>query len=376
MSILGNLNNLTEEEPQKGSFEVPKVAKDDDTSSLNLKNCIMVVSPAIHVLSISFIAVLSFILLLLGINLFMFDTPKNKPQDIEFVLVDKEQMPINKNTKYRADKNSRASGKHDPNKKVSKPAPVSKKTPTAASSTQQLMKKVAKQQAQHAKQTPKPVQKTVTQTQPQTPQKTQTQAAPKPTMPTAKPSYAPPSAPKINTSAKAPIGLPAPPTVTAGKSYSTGPVGGSGTRTGSTLSSSSTSGSSGSAGSTGSRASSGSTGNAGPGGNPNGPWGVDALREPNFAPYMRELQSRIKYNWDPPKGNESKRVVLLFRIAKNGQLLSNKVSKSSGLAAADRAALNAVEVTAPFRPLPAEFKGQYIDIQFTFDYNVFGATGY
>ena len=44
--------------------------------------------------------------------------------------------------------------------------------------------------------------------------------------------------------------------------------------------------------------------------------------------------------------------------------------------AADRAALNAVEVTAPFRPLPAEFKGQYIDIQFTFDYNVFGATGY
>lgn len=375
MSILGNLNNLTEEEPQKGTFEVPKVAKDDDTSSLNLKNCIMVVSPAIHILTISFIAVLSIILLLLGINLFMFDTPKNKPQDIEFVLVDKEQMPINKNTKYRADKNSRASGKHDPNKKVSKPAPVSKKTPTAASSTQQLVKKVAKQQAQQAKQTPKPVQKTVTPTVTQQKPKTQT-AAPKPAMPTAKPSYNPPSAPKINTTAKAPIGLPAPPTLnTTGKSYSTGPVGGSGTKTGSTLSSSS-GGSSASAGSTGSRASSGSVGNAGPGGNPNGPWGVDALREPNFAPYMRELQSRIKYNWDPPKGNESKRVVLLFRIAKNGQLLSNKVSKSSGLAAADRAALNAVEVTAPFRPLPAEFKGQYIDIQFTFDYNVFGATGY
>ena len=194
-------------------------------------------------------------------------------------------------------------------------------------------------------------------------------------MPTSKPSYAPPSAPKVNTTAKAPIGLPAPPTINTSKTYSTGPVGGTGTRTGSTLSSSS-SGSSASSGSTGSRASSGSTGNAGPGGNPNGPWGVDALREPNFAPYMRELQSRIKYNWDPPKGNESKRVVLLFRIAKNGQLLSNKVSKSSGLAAADRAALNAVEVTAPFRPLPAEFKGQYIDIQFTFDYNVFGATGY
>ena len=375
MSILGNLNNLTEDEPQNSRFEVPKVAKNDDESSnLNLKNCIMIISPSLHILSIIFLAVVTFILMLLGVKFSILNPPQNKPQDIEFVLVDKEQMPINKNTKYRADKNSRASGKHNPKKKVSMPSQASKKSPTT-NATQQLVKKVAKQQAQQAAKT-KPVQKTVTQTP--TPKKTQTQtAAPKPTMPSAKPSYAPPSAPKINNTAKAPIGLPAPPSLNTGKSYSTGPVGGSGTRTGSTSTSAGSHGGTlASAGSTGSRAGSGSAGNPGPGGNPNGPWGVDALREPNFAPYMRELQSRIKYNWDPPKGNESKRVVLLFRIAKNGQLLSNKVSKSSGLPAADRAALNAVEVTAPFRPLPAEFKGQYIDIQFTFDYNVFGATGY
>ena len=78
-------------------------------------------------------------------------------------------------------------------------------------------------------------------------------------------------------------------------------------------------------------------------------------------------------NWEPPKGNESKRVVLLFKIAKSGRMLSCRVLKSSGLPAADQAALRAVELTAPFRPLPAEFKGQSIDIQFTFDYNVFGA---
>ena len=40
------------------------------------------------------------------------------------------------------------------------------------------------------------------------------------------------------------------------------------------------------------------------------------------------------------------------------------------------AALKAVELTAPFRPLPADFKGQNIDIQFTFDYRVFGGTRY
>lgn len=376
MSILGNLNNLIDDEPQNnGGFQVPKVAKlEEDEKGLTFKKCVAI-SSALHPLVVFFIVALCFLLMLLGVNFALLNPPQTKPKDIEFVLVDKEQMPINKNTRYRADRNSRAGGKHDPKKKVSMPSKATKKAPTAASSTQDLIKKVAKHQAQQAAKT-KSVAKP---TQTPAPKKTTTQAAPKPKQPTARPSYAPPSAPKINTSQKAPIGLPAPPSLSGAKHYSTGPVGGKSSGT-SASAGSRTGSSSGrtlaSAGSTGSRGGSGSVGNGGPGGNPNGPWGVDALREPNFAPYMRELQSRIKYNWDPPKGNESKRVVLLFRIAKNGQLLSNRVSKSSGLAAADRAALNAVEVTAPFRPLPAEFRGQYIDIQFTFDYNVFGATGY
>ena len=92
----------------------------------------------------------------------------------------------------------------------------------------------------------------------------------------------------------------------------------------------------------------------------------------DFGPYMRDLQRRIKMNWNPPKGNESKQVVVLFKIAKSGQLLSSKVTKSSGDTATDQAALNAIMLTAPFRPLPADFAEQSIDIQFTFDYNVFG----
>ena len=82
---------------------------------------------------------------------------------------------------------------------------------------------------------------------------------------------------------------------------------------------------------------SGNVGNPGGGG---GAPGIDALREPDFGPYMRELQRRIKLNWDPPKGNESKRVVLLFKIARDGRLLSCKVQKSSGMPSADQAACN------------------------------------
>lgn len=96
----------------------------------------------------------------------------------------------------------------------------------------------------------------------------------------------------------------------------------------------------------------------------------------DFGPYMRDLQRRIKMNWDPPKGTESKRVVVLFKIAKDGRLLSSRIMQSSDIYDVDRAALSAVELTEPFRQLPPNFKGKSIDIQFTFDYNTFGSSGY
>lgn len=96
------------------------------------------------------------------------------------------------------------------------------------------------------------------------------------------------------------------------------------------------------------------------------------LDEPDFGPYMRDLQKRIKAKWEPPKGNESKRVIVLFKVAKDGELLKARIFKTSGVFAMDNAALKAVKDSAPFKPLPKEFKGKSIDIQFTFDYNVFG----
>lgn len=105
---------------------------------------------------------------------------------------------------------------------------------------------------------------------------------------------------------------------------------------------------------------------AGGGGHP----GIDAVREPDFGPYMRDVQKRIKSNWDPPEGDKSKRVVLFFKIAKDGSLLSCSVKRTSGKADVDYAAIKAVKQTEPFPPFPPEFKGQSIDIQFTFDYNI------
>lgn len=97
-------------------------------------------------------------------------------------------------------------------------------------------------------------------------------------------------------------------------------------------------------------------------------------QEMDFGPYMRELQRKIKMNWEPPKGNESKKVIAQFRIDRDGRLLSANILQSSGLSSNDEAAIKAINLSAPFKTLPAEYKASFVDIQFTFDYNVFGTS--
>ena len=92
--------------------------------------------------------------------------------------------------------------------------------------------------------------------------------------------------------------------------------------------------------------------------------------------YLKEYFSYVirktKANWNIPKGHEDKQVTLLYTIAKNGDLLDVKVIKSSGSDKADKAAINAVKKSAPFNPLPEEYTGNKLEIQYTFGYNILG----
>lgn len=90
----------------------------------------------------------------------------------------------------------------------------------------------------------------------------------------------------------------------------------------------------------------------------------------DFTPYMRNLERRVKSNWYPPKSYESTHVTVLFKIDKYGRLLNTQIMKSSGDSDAERAAIQAIENTAPFAPLPSSFSGSNVDVQFNFDYNV------
>ncbi|MFN8614475.1 MAG: energy transducer TonB [Vampirovibrionales bacterium] len=138
-----------------------------------------------------------------------------------------------------------------------------------------------------------------------------------------------------------------------------------------------TSGRSGSYGSPGSAGGSGGTGRENSFGSPGGGGGrpgIDALPEPDYGSYMAELQRRIKRNWQPPRAQEDKRVVAFFRIGRDGRLLSVSIKQSSGYSEADQAAINAVRLSSPFRPLPVGHSEADLPVEFTFDYNVYRAT--
>lgn len=399
MTLINNKNFILddeENESRESDYVVtPIVTRKPNSITLGQS---IVVSTLLHPLTIGLIWIITIALALMGIQLDMFNKFKVQPKrDIEFVLVDKPAPPRDPNTRNRADINSRSGGKNDPKRKVSMPSPApqkQQKAQKASSATKSANKLIKKQQQQIQKNIAKKqqTQQKAVQKQVAQPSNNTKPTPAKPAPPTARPSAKPLSAPTPAIKPSTPFNVPVPKGAPVGKTLATGPVGGgtsggSGTSKGGSSSGSGyaprptlapTSGG-GSRGSSGQLGRSGSGGGNGTGSNPGGGGGapgIDAIREPDFGPYMRDLQRRIKLNWNPPKGNESKTVVLLFKIAKDGRLLSCRVQKSSGFAPADREALKAVELTAPFRPLPADFKGQNIDIQFTFDYRVFGASRY
>lgn len=88
-------------------------------------------------------------------------------------------------------------------------------------------------------------------------------------------------------------------------------------------------------------------------------------------PYMQEVKHRLFTNWFPPRNEPNRSTVVLFRVAKNGKLLTCSVIQTSNSASVDMAAFDAVYSSAPFQPLPEKFKNPYIDIQYTFNSNEF-----
>jgi TonB family protein len=99
------------------------------------------------------------------------------------------------------------------------------------------------------------------------------------------------------------------------------------------------------------------------------PMGID------FTPYLRQVLARVRLNWFaviPESARLGNRGVTLlqFVIDRDGQVPKLVIATPSGSQALDKAAVAGISASVPFPPLPAEYKGLAIRLQFAFKYNV------
>lgn len=98
--------------------------------------------------------------------------------------------------------------------------------------------------------------------------------------------------------------------------------------------------------------------------------GVDVAQDADFGPFMADLEKRIKRNWVPPRDSQSRKVVLLFYLSRDGHVVKIEVKKTSGDIETDESATQAVQASAPFMAFPPQVKEDILPVEFTFDYNV------
>lgn len=99
------------------------------------------------------------------------------------------------------------------------------------------------------------------------------------------------------------------------------------------------------------------------------PKGVD------FRPYLVRILASVKRNWlavipESAKMGRRGRVAIQFVIAKDGSVPRLVIASASGTDALDRAAVAGISASNPFPPLPAEYPGADIRLQFVFLYNM------
>lgn len=93
----------------------------------------------------------------------------------------------------------------------------------------------------------------------------------------------------------------------------------------------------------------------------------------NFAPYMLEMKRRIEGNMFPPPAFRlgllgSATTVIRFRIARTGQLRSVERLSHDGHKWLESTSEDAIELSAPFPPLPADFPKEYLEVTGKFLY--------
>jgi len=97
----------------------------------------------------------------------------------------------------------------------------------------------------------------------------------------------------------------------------------------------------------------------------------------DFNDYLRRVYIAVRNNWyavmpaSVELGDQGV-VSLQFKIMRDGSVPDSDPQRvfGSGKEPLDRAAISSIRASNPFPTLPAQFKGPYIELRFTYYYNM------
>jgi periplasmic protein TonB len=91
-----------------------------------------------------------------------------------------------------------------------------------------------------------------------------------------------------------------------------------------------------------------------------------------YAWYVHVVQQKVSENWlkyeVDPRITDARRVYLTFDIRRDGHPTNVQIEQSSGVPSLDQSAVRALERIDTFGPLPSDYPGNKVSVEFWFDY--------
>jgi periplasmic protein TonB len=91
-----------------------------------------------------------------------------------------------------------------------------------------------------------------------------------------------------------------------------------------------------------------------------------------YAWYVRVIQQKVSENWlkyeVDPRIATAKRVYITFDVARDGHPTNVQIEQSSGVPSLDISAVRALQRIDTFGPLPPDYSGSKISVEYWFDY--------
>ena len=92
-----------------------------------------------------------------------------------------------------------------------------------------------------------------------------------------------------------------------------------------------------------------------------------------FGGYMASVQEKISKTWTPPDLLENGHATAVFKLDKNGNVISSYIKESSGNSVYDESALHSIQKASPYMEFPVNASRDFITVVYSFDSSIVDA---